>query len=123
MTLAPGGYFLIQEGGGASGTALDPDATGTILMQTGAGKVALTSSTTVLTGLCPIGLTEDLVAYGGGAQATCFVLEGLCIAHNDGNRLVGTDVPLGSAQRLLCGNLPDSGAVGIPVCVWKAVET
>ena len=50
--LLPGHYFLIQEAsGGATGVALPtPDATGTIAMAATAGKVALVSGTTALTG-------------------------------------------------------------------------
>jgi hypothetical protein len=71
FTLAPGQYFLIQEAPGAGGTVdLDPDATGTIPMGATAGKVALVSNTTVLTGGCPTGANIiDFVGYGG---ASCF---------------------------------------------------
>lgn len=55
-TIAPGQYFLIQEAsGGANGVALPaPDATGTISMATGGGKVALVIGiTTLSTSSCP----------------------------------------------------------------------
>ena len=70
LTLSPRKYFLIQEGsGGANGSPLPPaDATGTIGLAAGAGKVALVASTTPLTGVCPSGLV-DLAGYG---VANCF---------------------------------------------------
>src|SRR5207248_2751634 len=55
-TLAPGRYFLVKEtSGGATGAALPAaDATGNInITSTTAGKVALVSNTTSLTGNCP----------------------------------------------------------------------
>jgi uncharacterized protein YjdB len=72
VTLAAGGYFLVQEsaGGGTAPALPTPDATGTISMSATAGKVALTPSTTALTGSCPISLTSDFVGYG--ATANCF---------------------------------------------------
>ena len=70
-SIAPGGYYLIQEAQGAGGTTPlpTPDATGTILMAAGAGKVALSSSTTPFSGSCP-NCAIDLVGYG--ATASCF---------------------------------------------------
>lgn len=64
-TLDAGRYYLIQQAGGALGTTPlpTPDATGTIAMGGSAGKVALVSSTTALTGTCPTGLV-DFVGYG-----------------------------------------------------------
>jgi DNA/RNA endonuclease G (NUC1) len=65
-----GGYFLVQESQGAGGTQNlpTPDATGTIAMSGTDGKVALTSSTTALSGTCPTGdaTAIDLVSYGSG---------------------------------------------------------
>jgi len=70
VTLAPGQYFLVQESGGANGAALPAaDATGTISMAAGAGKVALSATTTALAGSCPSGLV-DFVGYGTGTN--CF---------------------------------------------------
>ena len=70
VTLAPGQGFLVQESGGANGAALPtPDATGTLSMAAGAGKVALAATTTALTGSCPGGLV-DFVGYGTGTN--CF---------------------------------------------------
>jgi endonuclease G len=65
--LQPGQYYLIKESQGAGGTMdLPPaDATGTILVGSQAGKVALVSNTTALTGACPSGGgIIDFVGYG-----------------------------------------------------------
>ncbi len=72
--LVPGQYFLVQLGsGGANGVPLPaPDASGSINMAAGAGKVALVSGTVALTGSgCPLGATVvDFVGYG--TTADCF---------------------------------------------------
>lgn len=69
-SIAPGGYYLVQEAQGAGGTTPlpTPNAIGTIPMALDAGKVALSSSTTGLTGACPT-CPVDLVGYG---VASCF---------------------------------------------------
>ncbi len=72
-TIPAGGYFLVQEAGGAVGANLPtPDiATGAIAMAAGAGKIALVSDSTTLTVACPTGAPiVDLVGYGG--TASCF---------------------------------------------------
>lgn len=71
--LQPGQYYLIQEAAGAGGTVDLPtaDKVGTIAMGATAGKVALMSNTTPVTGACPTGSAlVDLVGYG--TTATCF---------------------------------------------------
>ncbi len=69
-TIAPGGYYLIQQAAGTGGTAAlpTPDATGSIMMAGGSGKVALRSDVTAVSGSCPVG-NVDLVGYGSTA---CF---------------------------------------------------
>jgi predicted extracellular nuclease len=72
-SIQPGGYYLVQEAQGAGGTAAlpTPDATGTIAMSATAGKVALISNSTALTGACPLSSPiVDLVGYG--STANCF---------------------------------------------------
>lgn len=83
FTLGPGQFFLVQEAsGGANGAALPtPDAMGTIALGATAGKIALVSSATALTGTCPPGAI-DLVGYG---TATCF--EGTAAAPAPSNTL------------------------------------
>ncbi len=67
-TVAPGHYFLIQEGTatGALGASLPtPDANGNIAMAVGSGKVAVLNNTTALRGVCPTSAAlVDLVGYG-----------------------------------------------------------
>ena len=66
--LQPGHYHLVQEAQGTGGTTNLPpsDATGAIPMSATAGKVAVVSSTTALSGACPIGgAIVDFVGYGG----------------------------------------------------------
>src|SRR5262245_15547165 len=70
--LQPGRYYLIKEAPGAGGTVdlPTPDATGSILMGAGSGKVALVSGATPLTGNCPTDAAIiDFVGYG---TANCF---------------------------------------------------
>ena len=67
FNLQPGQHYLVQEAQGAGGTVNlpTPDATGTIAMAAGAGKVALVNSTTALSGACPTSASIiDLVGYG-----------------------------------------------------------
>ncbi len=73
-SIAPGGYYLIQQAAGTGGTVAlpTPDATGTIAMSGSAGKVALVNSTVLLTGACPLGAVLDFVGYGTSATNPCF---------------------------------------------------
>jgi len=67
VTLQPGQYYLVQEAAGTGGTANlpTPDATGSIAMAAGAGKVALVNNTIALSGACPaVASIIDLVGYG-----------------------------------------------------------
>jgi len=71
--IQPGGYYLVQEVAGAAGTTNlpTPDATGTIAMAAGAGKVLVSNSVTAQTGACPIGAAVlDHVGYGAADCGT-----------------------------------------------------
>jgi hypothetical protein len=70
-TLLPGQYYLIQQAQGSGGTTPlpTPDVIGTIPMAGTNGKVALVSSTTALSGACPLPNVLDFVGYG---SANCF---------------------------------------------------
>lgn len=73
ITLSPGQYYLVQESsGGTNGVALPaPDATGTIAMAAGSGKVVLVRNSTALSGACPNDPNiVDLLGYG--TTANCF---------------------------------------------------
>jgi uncharacterized protein len=72
-TLAPGGYYLVQQAAGAGGTTPlpTPDASGSIAMSASAGKVALVDGTGALSGACPLGSTvPEFVGFG--TTANCF---------------------------------------------------
>ena len=73
VTLLPGQYYLVQEAsGGSNGVTLPaPDATGTIAMAAGSGKVALVRNSKALSGACPNDPNiVDFVGYG--STANCF---------------------------------------------------
>lgn len=76
-TIPAKGYYLVQQAAGSGGIANlpTPDATGTISMAAGSGKVALVNNTTALTGQNPLNVSiVDKVAYGtvtgGGFEGT-----------------------------------------------------
>src|SRR5690606_10571022 len=54
-SIAPGGYYLIQQAPGSGGTMPlpAPDAAGSVMMAAASGKVALSSTLTPLTSACP----------------------------------------------------------------------
>ncbi|HUS12361.1 MAG TPA: lamin tail domain-containing protein [Pyrinomonadaceae bacterium] len=86
-TLLPGHYFLVQQGsGGVVGSALPmPDVSGTINLAATAGKVALISGTTALTGSgCPFGATiVDFLGYG--STANCFETAPITVSGTNSN--------------------------------------
>ena len=65
-TIAPGGYYLVQQAAGTGGTTSlpTPNATGTAAMSGTAGKVALVNNATALTGTCPTAGVVDFVGFG-----------------------------------------------------------
>ena len=67
-SIAPGGYYLVKQADGTGGTVSlpTPDATGTIAMAGGAGKVALSSGASALSGTCPANI--DFVGFGSAAN-------------------------------------------------------
>jgi predicted extracellular nuclease len=73
-TIQPGQYYLVQEGAGTGGTINlpTPDATGAIAMSATAAKVALVSSTTLLSGTgCPFSASVvDFIGYGSTANCS-----------------------------------------------------
>ncbi|MBB1087891.1 lamin tail domain-containing protein [Lysobacter sp. SG-8] len=72
-SIAPGGYYLVQQAQGAGGS-LDlptPDAVGTLAMSSSNGKVALVSSGGALSGGCPLG-EATVVDFVGFGSANCF---------------------------------------------------
>lgn len=89
VTLSPGQYYLIQESsGGSNGVVLPaPDATGTIAMAAGSGKVALVRNATALTGTCPND-PNILDLLGFGSTANCFKGSAPAAAPNNTNALL-----------------------------------
>jgi len=85
--LLPGHYFLVQEGSaGAVGAALPaPDAIGTINLAATAGKVALVTGATALTGSgCPLSITiADFLGYGN--TANCFETAPIAVSGTNSN--------------------------------------
>jgi uncharacterized protein len=73
-TIAPGGYYLIQQSsGGSAGTNLpSPDVIGNIAASGTAGKVALVNTLVALSGSCPLpnGAIIDFVGYGSAASCS-----------------------------------------------------
>jgi len=70
-TIQPGQYYLVQEAAGTGGSVDLPkaDASGSLAMAGGAGKVALLSSQTTLSGATPSSSAlQDLVGYGSGTN-------------------------------------------------------
>jgi predicted extracellular nuclease len=66
-SIAPGGYYLVKQADGGNSAAAPlpaPDASGTISMASGSGKVALVVGTAFLSGTCPTG-NVDFVGFGG----------------------------------------------------------
>ena len=89
VTVAPGQYYLVQESsGGSNGAVLPaPDATGTIAMAAGSGKVALVKNSTALTGPCPVDANiADFLGYG--STANCFKGSGPAAAPSNTNALL-----------------------------------
>ncbi|MCW5970705.1 MAG: lamin tail domain-containing protein [Blastocatellales bacterium] len=109
-SIAPGGYYLVQQAAGAGGTTAlpTPDAVGAIPMSATAGKVALRNTAAVLSGACPVDATViDLVGFGAancfeGAGATAALTNttaalrkrGGCFDSNNNNVDFATGAPL-----------------------------
>ena len=76
-SVAPGGYYLVQQAAGSGGTENlpTPDAIGTAAMSATAGKVVLANVATAVAGACPVdGSVVDRVGFGNNTTA------GACIA-------------------------------------------
>jgi uncharacterized protein YjdB len=87
VVVAPGGYFLIQEGsdgavGGADLPTPDFSPTNVFQLAQNNAKVALVQGHTLLTGACPVADSADFLGYG---TASCF--EGTAAAA--GTNLIG----------------------------------
>jgi hypothetical protein len=141
----PGHYFLVREGAGAGGTTAQPaaDATGTIAVGAGAGKIALVATTDPLIGGCPV--DDNIVDFVGyAATANCAEaaptanLSNTLAAVRRGNGCVDTDnnandfvavgpIPRNSVAPVnICGgnpSVPSGIGVAVPSSVEPAAET
>jgi hypothetical protein len=96
-TIPANGYYLVQEAQGAGGSLSlpTPDAVGTIAMAAGAGKVAVVTSTTALSGACPASASIlDKVGYGAAncsETATTPALTNTTSASRKGGGSIDTD--------------------------------
>ena len=72
-TVPAGGYFLIQlaAGSGAAAALPAPDVVGTTAVSATAGKFALVSNTTLLSGTCPLPNAAVVDFVGFGSTASC----------------------------------------------------
>lgn len=132
-SVQPGRYFLVRMGSAGSGGAALPmhDDTGVSALSSTAGKVALVSNMTQLTGACPTSANIiDLVGYGANTNCSegqstpnttasssvrrggngCFETD-----NNRNDFTVGTPTPRSSsAAAVNCANMPNDGGTVIP---------
>jgi DNA/RNA endonuclease G (NUC1) len=129
-SIAPGGYYLVQEAAGANASAPalpTPDASGGIAMGGTGGKVLLSTGNTALSGNCPTGALDE-VSFGAaddcGAQSTAATANDKSATRNsDGcaytghladDFTVGAPAPRNSASPAhVCGALSASATVSI----------
>lgn len=73
-SIAPGGYYLVQQAKGAGGTVdlPTPDASGTTAMSATSGKVALVNSQTAISGNGCVEGTSGIIDLVGFGSANCF---------------------------------------------------
>ncbi len=116
--LSPGQYYLVQEAAGAGGTTPlpTPDALGSIAMSATAGKVALVTNSTALSGACPT--AYDLVGFG---TANCFegsaataALSNTTAASRNSNGCADTDDNVGDFA--VGAPLPRNTATPVFIC-------
>jgi len=88
-TIPANGYYLIQEAAGTGGTTPlpTPDVTGTIAMSGTGFKVALVSSTTLLSGACPTGVVD----FVGAGTANCYEGAAAAPAPSNTNAVIRRD--------------------------------
>ncbi len=108
VSLQPGQYYLVQQDSGSGGTTPlpTPDAIGTQAMQGSNVKVALTNSTTALSGACPTG--GAVVDFVGTGSANCPSPAGAMSAVNAAIRKMGgcTNTGVNSADFAIAAATP-----------------
>lgn len=129
LTIGPGQYLLIEEGGGTVGgdLPLTPDvANGPINMSQSNGKVALVNSSTVLSGACPTAGVVDQIGYGtancfeGSAAVAALGKETGAVRKNDGctdtnDNAADFDVVTNPVPRNASSPLNTCGGPGAPI--------
>jgi len=120
-SIAPGKYYLFQQASNAAvGAALPtPDATGSISMAAGAGKVALVNNSFILTGQCPTGVSiVDFVGYGSGTDCSETAVTGTISATTAAIRTNGgcTDVNNNSTDFAVATPTPRNSASPANYC-------
>ncbi|HEY4319929.1 MAG TPA: DNA/RNA non-specific endonuclease [Gemmatimonadales bacterium] len=121
-SIPAGGYWLVQESKGAGGTTtLVADDSGTIAMSATAGKVALASSTTALTGgACPT-TAVDLVSFGTtatdcGAKTTAAMSNTTAASRGDAGCAYTGD---NSADFAVAAPAPRNSATAVSICAGQ----
>jgi predicted extracellular nuclease len=122
LSIAPGQYLLIEEGGGTAGADLPvtPDvAAGSLNLSATAGKLALVGATTALAGACPTAGVIDRIGYGsancaeGGAATAVLTKESGAVRKDAGC----TDTDDNAADFEVVGNpVPRNGASPLHSC-------
>ncbi|HVK70205.1 MAG TPA: lamin tail domain-containing protein, partial [Polyangium sp.] len=127
-TIPAGGYFLVQLAtGGAAGAALPtPNQTGSLNLSGTAGKLALVSNTTALSGACPLGgAVVDFIGFGPTANcsetAVAPVLSNTQSAHRSGAGC--TDTGNNSVDFTAAAPAPRNAASAVLVCGCPIVGT
>jgi 5'-nucleotidase len=119
-TIAPGGYYLVQESAGGAGTQPlpTPDASGNLNLSATSGKVALVSAQTNLgcgTTCAGAGGVVDLVGYGASAVGGEGTPTANTSAATSASRTVGPDTDNNSVDfEVVAPNPQNSGGVSTP---------
>lgn len=125
VTLQPGQYYLVQQAAGNGGTTPlpTPDATGTQAMQGSNVKVALTNSTTALTGACPTG--GAVVDFVGTGSANCANPAGAMSAVNAAIRKTGgcTQTGVNSADFDIAAAAPRNTSTATAQCAGSGIPS
>jgi predicted extracellular nuclease len=131
-SIAPGQYYLVGEALGSGGDTALPatQASGSIAMAAGAGKVALSKTATALSGAMPTSANlMDLVGFGTGTNgyegtgptpslsvtAAAFRKDGGCTDTNDNAADFGTATPAPRNSATAVSVCPGAGPVHQPI--------
>ncbi|MBL0163618.1 MAG: lamin tail domain-containing protein [Xanthomonadales bacterium] len=125
VDLQPGQYYLIQEAAGTGGTTPlpTPNATGAIPMQGSNVKVALTNTTTALSGACPTG--GAVLDFVGTGSANCPSPAGAMTSTNAAIRKMGgcTNTGVNSADFVIATATPRNTSSPTAQCAGGGTPT